>query len=152
MAPKKKILKKWKNHPPDIYPRNKCAKFHKNRTIFEISRLPQSFTSVLGQKGSQGPKNEDFEKMKKTSPDIHIRNKCAKFQKNQSIFEVYGLPQSFSLVLGQKGSQGPKNENFEKMKKPPPDIHPRNKCAKKGPMAPKMKILKKLKNYPQIFT
>ena len=32
-----------KKTPPGIRPRNKCAKFQPNPTIFEVSRLPQSF-------------------------------------------------------------------------------------------------------------
>ena len=36
-----KFLKNEKTIP-DIYPRNKCAKFQPNPTIFEVSRLPQS--------------------------------------------------------------------------------------------------------------
>ena len=79
----------------DIHPRNKCAKFQPNRTIFEVSRLPQSFNLVLAKNSSPGPKNQNFRKMKKTPPDIHPRNKCAKFQPNRTIFEVSRLPQSF---------------------------------------------------------
>ena len=32
--------------PPGIYPRNKCAKFQPNPSIFEVSRLPQSFWDI----------------------------------------------------------------------------------------------------------
>ena len=32
-----------KKTPPDIYPRNNCAKFQPKRTIFEVSSTPQSF-------------------------------------------------------------------------------------------------------------
>ena len=41
------------------------------------------------------PKNQNFEKMKKTPPGINSRKKCAKFQPNRTIFEVSSLPQSF---------------------------------------------------------
>ena len=57
------------------------------------------------------PKNQNFCKMKK-NPDIHPRNKCAKFQPNRSIFEAFRLWQSFSLVLVKNSSPSPKNQNF----------------------------------------
>ena len=60
--------------------------------------------------------------MKKTPPDIHQKNKCAKFQQNRTIFEASRQPQSFSLVLAKNSSPDPKNQNFWKMKKTPPDI------------------------------
>jgi len=40
---------------------------------------------VLGQKVSQGPKNEALEKMKKSSPGIYPIYKCAKFQHDCAI-------------------------------------------------------------------
>ena len=32
--------------PPGIYPRTKCAKFQLDLSIFEVSRLPQSFWDI----------------------------------------------------------------------------------------------------------
>ena len=51
---------------------------------------------------------------KKSPPDIHPRNKCAKFQLNPTIFEVPWLAQRFSLVLEITCPQAPKIEIFEK--------------------------------------
>jgi len=76
-----------------------------------------SFLDNFVPKGSQRPKNEDFEKMKKIPPGIHPIYKCAKFQHDWVMFNFSRLPQSFNFVP--KGSQGPKNEDFEKMKKIP---------------------------------
>ena len=38
-------IKRWLQNikPPDIHPRNKCAKFQPNMTIFDVSRLPDLF-------------------------------------------------------------------------------------------------------------
>ena len=77
-----------KETPPGIHPRTECAKFQPNRTIFEVSSAPQSFSLVLAKNSSPGLKNQNFWKMKKTPPDIHPRNKCAKFQPNSTIFEA----------------------------------------------------------------
>uniref|UniRef100_A0A7M5V7R9 Uncharacterized protein n=1 Tax=Clytia hemisphaerica TaxID=252671 RepID=A0A7M5V7R9_9CNID len=119
--------------PPDIHPMNKCAKFQPNPTIFEVSSLPQSFSLVLAKNSSPVPKNQNFRKLEKTPPDIHLRNECAKFQPNPTIFEVSRLPQSFSLVLAKNSSPVPKIKIFKKWKKTPPDIHLRNECAKFQP-------------------
>ena len=40
---KNQNFEKMKKTPPGIHPRSKCAKFQPNRTIFEVSSLPQSF-------------------------------------------------------------------------------------------------------------
>ena len=125
-----KIFKKIKQTPSDIHLRNKCTKFQPNQTIFEGSSMPQSFSLVLTKNSSPGPKNENFQKMKKTPPGIYPRNKCTKFQPNRTIFEACSLPQSFSLVLAKNSSPGPKNENFQKMNKALPVIYQRNKCTK----------------------
>ena len=53
-----------------------------------------------------------------------FRSKCAKFQSNRIIFEMFSLPQSFQPRFG----------------------------AKTRPQAPKMKILKKWKTQPKVFT
>ena len=79
----------------DIHPRNKSVKFQPNPTIFEVSRRSQSFSLVLVKNSSPGPKNQNFEKMKKSPPGIHPWIKCAKFQPNRTIFKVSSLPQSF---------------------------------------------------------
>ena len=111
----------------------KCAKFHPNPRIFGLSGLPQMFWPNLGLKWSPRPQNKYFQKIKKAPPGIYSRNKCAKIQPNPTIFGLSRLPQSFSLVLAKNSSAGLKNQNFEKMKKTPPDIHLRNKCAKFQP-------------------
>ena len=116
-----------------IHLRNKCIKFHQNPIVFGLPKLPWSFSVILGLGPSPGPKNQNFQKVRNVLPGFHPRNKCAKFQPNRTIFEVSRLPQSFSLVLRKNSSPGPKNQNFWKMKKTPPDIHPRNKCTKFQP-------------------
>jgi len=61
--------------------------------IFDFSLR---FPKVVGQKGSQGPKNKDFEKkkMKKNVSRIHPIDKCAKFQ-HFPIFEFSRVTQIF---------------------------------------------------------
>jgi len=47
------------------------------------------------QKGSQGPKNEDFQKFKKISPDIHPIYYFGISQHNWVIFDFFRLPKRF---------------------------------------------------------
>jgi len=53
---------KNKKTPPNIHPRNKCAKFQSNPTIFGLSRLPCKFSCQFG---PWGPKMKNFQKKKK---------------------------------------------------------------------------------------
>ena len=107
-----------KEKPSDIHPRNKCAKFQSNPTIFGLCRLPQRFWPILGKNGSRGPKNENFQKMKK-NPGIHPKNNCTKFQPNPTSFGLCRLPLRFWRILGKNRSRGPENENFQKIKNHP---------------------------------
>ena len=79
----------------------------------------------FGEKLVPRPQKSKFSKSEKTPLDIHPRNKCIKFQQNPTIFEVSRLPQSFSLVLAKNSSPGPKNQNFQKMKKNTPRYSPK---------------------------
>ena len=88
---KSKFLKNEKN-TPDIHPRKKCTKFQPNPTIFEVSRLPQSFSLVLAKNSSPGPKNQNFWQMKKHLK-IFIQGRCV--PNFSQIFEVSRLPLSF---------------------------------------------------------
>ena len=122
-----------KKTPQDIHPRNKCAKFQLNRTIFEASRLLLSFSLVLAKNLSPGPKNQNFWKMKKIPPDIHPRTKCAKFQPNPTIFEVSRLPQSFSAKISlfwlKKLVPRPQKSKFLKNEKNTPRYSPKEQVC-----------------------
>ena len=49
-----------------IYPSYKCTKFQTNLTIYAFPRAPQRFTVHLASRTeSPGPKNQNFQKMKK---------------------------------------------------------------------------------------
>jgi len=48
------------------------------------------------------------------------------FSQIQPFLGSLGCPVSFVPIW----ALGPKNENFQKIKKPPPDIHPSNKYSK----------------------
>jgi len=65
-----------------------------------------------------GSPNEDFQKLKKY-PIYYLSISAPNFKMIRPFltFLVY------FKVLGQKGSQGPKNEDFQNIRKIPPDIH-----------------------------
>jgi len=58
----------------------------------------QGCPEVLGKNGSQGPKKEYFQKMKKFSLGIHPIHKCVKFQHDWDIVDFHRLPQRFRKV------------------------------------------------------
>ena len=62
------------------------------------------------------PKNQNFQKMKKTHPGIPPSYKYAKFQTDLTIYAFSWVPQRFLVHLGSRtGSPGPKNQHFEKI-------------------------------------
>ena len=93
-APIIKIFKNEKNYP-SYPPKIKCAKFKPNPTIFEVSRLPQSFSLVFAKNSSPGPKNQIFQKMKK-HPQIFIQGTSVQnFSKIGPFFKSLGGPKVF---------------------------------------------------------
>ena len=112
-------------------------------------------------------------KTEKTPPGIHPSYTCAKFQTGLTIYVFPRVPQRLLVYLGPRtGSPRPKIQNFQKLIKTPPWIHPSYTCTKcqtdltihafpralkgfqsilgPGPrsLGPKIKIFKKMKNTP----
>jgi len=119
-----KIFEKIKKTLPGIYPRNKCTKFQKNPTIFGLSTLPQRFWPKFGLKCSPGPQNENFEKIKKKHPRYLATQGTSvpNFSKIKKCLGPLTLPRRFWPKMVPRG---PQNENFEKMKKTPQGILPK---------------------------
>ena len=87
--------------------------------------------------------------MKKTPPGIHPMNMCTKFQPYPMIFTFPSAPGRFWAHLGGfRAHNCPENQNFQKMKKPAPGIHPRNKCTKFQPNP----TIFRLSRLPQSFS
>ena len=82
-----------------------------------------NFTHFWDQRTQNWLKNENFEKMKKTSPDIPLSNRKTLKPKLGNVIETrYVAPSQFYSFWDQRTQNWLKNENFEKMKKTSPDI------------------------------
>ena len=126
--------KKKKKNTSGIHPSSKCAKSQTNLSIYGFPSVPRKFSVHLGSRASSpGPKNQNFQKMKKTLPGIHPSYKCSTFQ----WFRPFTLPESAPKVSSSFRVQdwAPKVQNKKysknkKKKKNTSGIHPSSKCAK----------------------
>ena len=86
---KKKKKKKTLRDSPKLYRLNHLC-------------LPQSTPKVFGPLGSRnkypGPKNQNFQKMKKAPPVIHSSYKCANFQTGLTIYAFPRVPQTLQGI------------------------------------------------------
>ena len=103
-----------KTSPSDIYPKNKCAKFHSNPNIFGVSR-PVSYTHLRAHETVLDLVCRLL--LEKKTQIFTEGTSVPNFSQIRPFLEVSRLPQSFSLVLAKNSSPGPKNQNFQKIKK-----------------------------------
>lgn len=90
---------------------------------------PKGFWYSQGPRlGPQGSKVKIF-KTERNTLGIYPTYTCAKFQTDLTICAFPRAPQMFLVHLGSStGSSEPKSQNFQKMKKIPPVIHPSYVC------------------------
>merc|ERR1712026_30625 len=95
-----------------------CTKFQIYLTTNDFTIALRRFTGHFwARKGSQAPKNQNFQKIKHVALGTSPYYKCTKFQK-------YLTTNDFTIALrrftghfwARKGSQEPKNQNFQKIK------------------------------------
>ena len=95
--PKNLNFQKMKKTHPGIPPSYKYAKFQTDLTIYAFSWVPQRFLVHLGSRtGSPVPKNQHFEKNKKTPPGIPKLYVCQMSDR----FDHLCLPLSAPKVFG----------------------------------------------------
>ena len=132
-GPKIKIFKKWKKHSQAFTQAINVARFS-DLDHLPFPRAPRRFPVHLGSR-TEPPRSkikniQKMKKKKKNTSGIHPSSKCAKSQTNLSIYGFPSVPRKFSVHLGSRASSpGPKNQNFQKMKKTLPGIHPSYKCS-----------------------
>ena len=82
-----------KKTPPGIYPRNKFTKFQHNPTIFESSRLPRSFRSILGPILSYWAQKTKFSKNEKNTPRYLPKEQVYQISANSdNLWAFYAAP------------------------------------------------------------
>ena len=82
-----------KKTPPGIYPRNKFTKFQHNPTIFESSRLPRSFRSILGPILSYWAQKTKFSKNEKNTPRYSPKEQVCKISaKSNNFWSLQAAP------------------------------------------------------------
>ena len=123
-GPKIKIFKKLKKHPQVITQETSIPNFRTSDNFWDLQAAPK-FSVILGPRPSPGPKNQNFQKMKKTPPGIYPRNKFTKFQHNPTIFESSRLPRSFRSILGPILSYWAQKTKFSKNEKNTPRYLPK---------------------------
>ena len=102
-----------------IHPRNKCAKFQPNWTIFDVSRLPQSFSLVLAKSSFPGPKMKIFEKWKKDLQGFIQWASVQIFSQIRPFLKFLGCPKVLASFWRKARPQAQKMKIFEKWKTHP---------------------------------
>ena len=114
-----------KKAPSGIHPSYTCAEFPTDLTIYAFPRVPQRMVHSGSRTTSPGPRNQNFQKMKKRLPGIHQSSICAKFQ----TFDYLCLPWSTLKVLVpfrvQNWALPAQNLKFSKTKKNTPRDSPK---------------------------
>ena len=127
-------MKKKKKNTSGIHPSSKCAKSQTNLSIYGFPSVPRKFSVHLGSRASSpGPKNQNFQKMKKHYQAFTQAINVARFSDLDHL-PFPRTPRRFPVHLGSRtGPPRSKIKNIQKMKKKKKNtsgIHPSSKCAK----------------------
>ena len=105
-GPKINMFKKRKNTPRDSPKFQVCHISDIFCPFMPTLEGCKDFWSIQGPKTeSPGPKNQDFQKMKKRPPGIHPCYKCARFQTDLTIYAFNRAPQSLQDIQTRRHTQ-----------------------------------------------